>query len=366
MKLYNNNKTILSKITDVIGGNKIDRLVKKYDTDHRSQHFYTKSHILSMIYLNLSGTKSLNGLVDKLKNTPKLQKVMNTVSVSQLSRKNAQRDYRVFEDLFYETVNIAKRKLGIVNLSKYFKEIKAIDSTVIQIASKLAPTLYYDNKKSGMKISTLLDISKALPERIEIVPAKTNDRKCINNFFTDTSALYLFDRGYYDYRMYDELTDDGFKFITRQVSDACVKEIRSTYVENELVFDYEVTLGTQYSKNKTRNTYREILTFDDNQEEIRILTNIFDIPAEQILGLYKMRWKIETFFKWIKQNLKIKEWLGHNENAIKIQIYSALITYVLLKLFELSLPNTVPMLKLIRIVETNLLEEIDTILLFSG
>jgi IS4 transposase len=123
---------------------------------------------------------------------------------------------------------------------------------------------------------------------------KVNDRKCIDDMIKNKNCIYLFDRGYYDYSWYNKLTDDEFKFITRQPSNACVEEIRSTYVDNDLIFDYEITLGTEYSKNKTHNTYKEILTFDENEKEFRVLTNIFDMSPEDILLLYRIRWKISN------------------------------------------------------------------------
>lgn len=123
-------------------------------------------------------------------------------------------------------------------------------------------------------------------------------------------------------------------------------------------------MGTDYSKNKTRNTYREILTFDENQEKIRILTNIFDIPAEDILNLYKMRWQIELFFKWIKQKLKIKHCLGYNENSIKIQLYSALIVYLLLYILRKDMGSKANMLLITRIVRANLLEQAEEVQMF--
>lgn len=361
-----NNKTIFNKLIEVISGNYLDYLTKKYNTDYRVQHFYTRSHVTAMLYLQLSGTESLRGLIDKLNYSPKLQKIVNVPSLSQLSRTNAKRDYRIFEELYYRMVDIAKRKLEIKRLNKNFKEIKAFDSTVITIASSLAPNLYLENNLSAIKISTLLSVSQDLPEKVQIVPGKINDRKCIDEFINDKEALYLFDRGYFDYTWYDKLTDDGYKFITRQINNAMVEEIKSTYVENDLVFDYEVTLGTNYSKNKTHNSYREILTFDENEEEIRLLTNIFDVPAEEILELYRLRWKIELFFKWIKQNLKIKKWLGYNENAIKIQIYSALIAYIILALLKLELTVNISMISLSRIIRGNLLENESNFSLLTG
>lgn len=361
-----NNKTVFNKLIEVINGNKLNRIIRKYNSDYRIQHFDTKSHVFSMLYLQLSNTKSLRGLIDKLNYSPKLQNLINVPSLSQLSRKNSNRDYRVFEEVYHIMVNIAKRELGVKELNKNFKDIKAFDSTVITIASSLASGLYFENKLSGIKISTLLNLSQNLPERVNIVPAKINDRKCIDGFFDNKETLYLFDRGYYDYTWYDDLTDNGYKFITRQNSNAVIEEVRSTYVENDLVFDTEITMGTDYSKNKTHNTYREILTFDDDGEEIRFLTNVFDIPAEEIMELYRLRWKIELFFKWIKQHLKIKRWLGHNENAIKIQIYSALISYILLALLKIKSKIKESILSISRIIELNLLEEASVLNLLSG
>lgn len=161
------------------------------------------------------------------------------------------------------------------------------------------------------------------------------------------------------YSWYDSLSDDGFKFITRQASNACVEEVRSTYVKNDLIFDYEITLGSNYCKNKTRNTYREILTFDEKEEEFRLLTNIFDMSAEDILQLYRFRWNIETFFKWMKQNLRIKKCIGYNENSVKIQIYTALITYMLIYILKQNLKATASMLKITRIVKSNILENME-------
>ncbi|MBU5425219.1 IS4 family transposase [Tissierella pigra] len=361
-----NNKTVFSKLIEVINGNKLNYIINKYNSDYRIQHFNTKSHVFSMLYLQLSNTKSLRGLIDKLNYSPKLQRTVNVPSLSQLSRKNANRDYRIFEELYYSMINMAKKELGIKKSNEKFKEIKAFDSTVITIASSLAPELFFEGKSSGIKISTLLNISQSLPEKVNIVPAKINDRKCIDDFFDDKDTLYLFDRGYYNYNWYDNLTDNGYKFITRQNTNAVIEEIRSTYVENELVFDAEITLGTDYSKNKTHNKYREILTFDEEGKEIRFLTNVFDIEAEEIMELYRLRWKIELFFKWVKQNLKIKKWLGHNQNAVKIQIYSALISYVILALLKTRMKIKSSMISISRIIEVNLLEESSVLNLLSG
>jgi hypothetical protein len=364
MKLYNNNKIFFSKITEVITGSILKKVTKKYNSDYRVRLFDTRSHLLSMILLQLKELDGLHDLQTQIANNTKLRAIINIPSVSQLSRTNANRDYRLFEELFYFLVEYTQRRFGKVKLLKDFPALKIIDSTMIDLPFNLCKALRYDNKqkRSAVKISTLFN--GYFPEKIHIVSGKVNDRKCIDGMIKDKESIYLFDRGYYDYGWYDKLTDDGYKFITRQPSNSCVEEIRSTYVKNELVFDYEITLGTNYSKNKTHNTYREILTFDENEEEFRILTNIFDVPAETILYLYKMRWQIELFFKWIKQNLRIKKCVGYNENSIKIQIYTALIAYLLIYILQQTTSPNSSNLNLTRLIKVNLLEPKEEVFLF--
>jgi len=270
----------------------------------------------------------------------------------------------VFEDLYYHTVQYAMKKHGKVRLQKDIPILKIIDSTLVELPYTLAKALQYDDKqkRAAIRLSTLFN--GEYPEKVHIVPAKIGERNCIDGMINDKESIYIFDRGYFHFKWYDSLTDEGFKFITRQPSHLITEEVRSTYIDNDMIFDYEITMGSNYSKNKTKNTYREILTFDENQEEIRILTNIFDIPAEDILSLYRKRWQIELFFKWIKQNLKIKHCLGYNENSIKIQLYTALISYMLLYMLKKDLGSAVSMLTIARIVRTNLLEDAEEVSIF--
>lgn len=351
-----NNKTFFEKITQVISGSVLNKLTEKYQTDYRTQHFYTKSHLYSLLLFEFKGLSSLRDLHTQIANNNKLKKIINIPSISQFSRKNAQRDYHLFEDLFYHTVQYAIKKYGKVRLQKDIPLLKIIDSTLVELPYALARTLRYDNKqkKAAIRLSTLFN--GEYPEKVHIVPAKIGERNCIEGMINDRESIYIFDRGYFHFKWYDSLTDEGFKFITRQPSNLLTEEIRSTYVDDDMIFDYEITMGSDYSKNKTQNIYREILTFDENQEEIRILTNIFDIPAEDILSLYRKRWQIELFFKWIKQNLKIKHCLGYNENSVKIQLYTALISYMLLYILKKDLGRAVNMLTITRIVRANLLE----------
>lgn len=364
MKFINNNKIFFRKITEVISGNVLRQRVKKYKSDYRTQFFDTASHLYSMLFFQIKGLDSLHDLQTQVANNTRLRSMINIPSVSQISRKNSNRDYRVFEDIFYYLVGYIQRRFGQVRINKELPVLKIIDSTMIDLSFELAKHFRYDKKqkRSAVKISTLFN--GRYPEKVHIVTGKVNDRKCIDGMIKDKDCIYLFDRGYYDYKWYDNLTDTEYKFITRQPSNACVEEIKSTYVNNDLVFDYEITMGTDYSKNKTKNTYREILTFDEKEDEIRILTNIFDLSAETILYIYKMRWQIELFFKWIKQNLKIKKCIGYSENSIKIQIYTALIAYLLIYILQKTTNCNISMLVLTRLININLLEKKEDVFIY--
>jgi hypothetical protein len=354
-----NDRLVFSKITEVIDGNTLNRFIKKYAGDYRTKHFDTRSHFFSLVYFNLKGNSGLRDLQTNVSNNSKLRRLINAPSVSQFSRKNASRDYRIFEDIFNYLVSVAERKFRKINSSNELKTIKRIDSTIINIAAKLAPSLKYEENKSAIKISTLFN--GEYPEKVQIVKGTVNDRKCIEGFFEDTKAIYVFDRGYYDYNWYDTLTRQKIRFVTRSLDYATMteEEVLSVDIENN-IYDTKVILGSTSSQNRTRYSYREIMTFDENEDPITFITNIFDMTAEEIIAIYKRRWDIEVFFKWIKQNLKIKKWIGYNENAVKIQVYTALIAYLLLYILKQNISSSLSMLMITRIIRTNLLETADS------
>jgi hypothetical protein len=355
---HNNNKLVFHKLIEVIGGRFLDNTIDKYNGDFRSQHFDTKSHLYSLIYMNIRGCKSLRELKAETSSNKKLKRLINVPSVSQFSRKNSNRDYRIFEDIFYHLVNKAYRKHGVPKILKELPPLKIIDSTVILTTLKLAPYLKLDSERAGIKVSTLFN--GQYPEKINIVKAAVNDRKCLDNMFEDKESIYVFDRGYYDYRWYDMLTQQGIKFVTRSIQDAIVMEERiiDTNTQDD-IYDTEVIMGSTPGGNLTFNSYREITVFDDNGEEVVFMTNIFDLPTSTIIDIYKNRWEIEIFFKWIKQNLKIKKFIGYNENALKIQIFCALITYMLIYLSSQNNNVHHSMLLLTRVIRANLLEDYD-------
>lgn len=353
------NRTVFRKIISLIE-KEIGNSFWKSNNEYKYSKEYTfRDHVQSMLFLQLSGCEGLRDIDCKYRNSPKISQDFKIPTYSQLSRLNKSKDCNIFRDLFFRILGKARKEIVSPIEIKKFKNFNIIDSSLILIKKSLAPaSLFFQQENAAVRLSTMYSYGTELPVNINIVPAKIGERNCINNFVKDKKAIYLFDKGYFKYSWYDEMTYDKYKFITRQQENAVIEEYDSVYTGIDNLYDYTVKMGSDYSKNKTQYKYREILYFqNDSDEEFRLVTNIFDLPAEDIVSLYKNRWDIEVFFKWIKQHLTIKKWIGRTLNAISIQIYCALIVYILFKLLCKRFNITYSLYNLARKIRVNILEK---------
>lgn len=352
------NRSVFRKLIKLIDGN-IGRNLRKANNQYKySKNYSGWDHVMTMLFLQASSCDGLRDIDTKYKKSSKINKDFNIPSYSQLSRLNKSRSSDLFKSIFEDLLQKAERELKSSVNVKDFKDIKIIDSSVVNIGKGLAPELYYQDEKSAIRISTLFSYGTKLPNKINIVPAKIGERTCIDGYVDSKENIYIFDKGYFKYSWYDEMTNKKQKFITRQQSNAITEEYLATFTGIDDTYDYIVKMGSDYSKNKTRHKYREILYFTkDSDEEFRLVTNIFDMPAEDIISLYKKRWDIELFFKWIKQHLTIKKWVGRSLNAISIQIYSALIIYILLLLIKYKFKSNLSIFNIFRKLSVNILEK---------
>jgi len=351
------NKTVFRKLIKVLDGI-IGRNLRIRSNQYKySKNYSGRDHLLSMFFLQLSGSEGLRDVSSKYNKSPKIKNDFKIPSYSQLSRLNKNKPSNMFKEIYEDLLSKAQKELNSHVHIKNFNDIKIIDSSIINIGKGLANDLYYESDKAAVRISTLLSDGTKLPCKISIVPAKVGERKCIDGYVDKKDTIYLFDKGYFKFSWYDDMTDNEFKFITRQSSHIITEEYSSTYTGIDNLYDYDITMGTDYSKNKTKHKYREILYFEeDSDEEFRLVTNIFHLPAKDIVSLYKKRWDIELFFKWIKQHLTIKNWIGYTFNAITLQIYSALIIYILLLLIKNRLKSSLSLFDILRKLRANILE----------
>lgn len=322
-----------------------------------SKKYNFENHIKSMLLLQLSGGDSLRDFDTKYNNHIQLKDDFEVPSYSQLSRLNESKSVDNFKYMFDYVLNIAQKEINSNFCLKKFKDLKAIDSSIVNIGEALSPTLAFSDGKSAIRISTAYSYGTELPQNITIVHAKIGERKCIDKYINNKECIHTFDKGYNGYAWFDELTSNGFRFISRLTANAVTEQYDSFDTGEENLYDLTVTLGTDYSKNKTKYLYREIESFDSKTgEEFRLVSNIFDLSAQDLLSLYSKRWEIENFFKWIKQHLTIKKWLGYSLNAISTQIYCALIIYILLLIIKNRLNCKYSKFDILRKIRANLFE----------
>lgn len=331
----NDGRYILSQILDFISSKKFSKHVRRYNGNYRTKNFPCWSQLLSMLLAQYTHRKSLSDTTLCLKtSSDKLYHlgIKSTINKSTISRANENRDYRIFQDFAMELIAEAKELYTDYNqLDLDLKgSIFAIDSSHIDICLSLAPWAVYRAKRGGIKLHLQLDLKTTIPEFIYISDGKTHDV----NFFEMVDFLpksyYIFDRGYLSFEKLYKINLVKAFFITREKTNMkfdFVKELKS----KENIYDSEINLRGFYTKQNYPEKLRRIKYFDETaKKELVFLTNNFRLKSENVAKLYKYRWEIETFFKWIKQNLEIQTFWGRSENAVKVQIWTAIIAYVII------------------------------------
>jgi len=365
----NNCTTPLNKFLDVIGKNFLDNLVDKYNSDYKVHKLTTKVHLLYLLYFHLSQKESLENFVTDLESNKDLKKILPQISVSQLSRKNKDRPYKIFIEIFQHLFSKLKGKVGFRKTLKEIGSVKLIDSSTISLCLSSFPWAKFRKTKGGIKLHTLYDLNIKAPENIIISNAVIHDKEIFDNLSLNPSYTYIFDRAYIDYQKFDDFVENDIYFITKAKSNTAIETIstlRPTNKDKEanVLIDATVILGKYNTDKRMKNELRLVKVKttdrDGNEKEIKVLTNRFDLPAHTIAQLYKERWQIELFFKWVKQHLKIKKFFGQNKNAVLTQIYSAIILLLILRLIQEKTEFKGSLLKLTRKLKYSVLTTINS------
>lgn len=315
---------------------KLQQKVKETKQDKYTKKLTTKAYLLLFLHAQLLQRDGLRAIADDVL-SEEFQKglKLDSISAAQLSRKNSSVDPSLLAEIFTDLVC----KLHSSTSGKVKHDFKIIDSTTISLCLEKFKWVKFRKTKAGVKIHLRLvfaDQRDVYPEKLIITPAKCNDRTQMEVLIDETGAMYVFDRGYVDYLKFDEYCDKGIFFASRLKDNAVVRKIYSFRLpQNSLVkSDSMIILGTP--QKRVDNYLRLIETVDSNGNPIRIVTNRFDLDAEEISEIYRARWAIELFFKWLKQHVHIKKFYGTTEQAVENQIYIALIAYCLLLLIKLE------------------------------
>ena len=340
------------------------RCVARYDGERRVKRFSCLDQYLCLAFAQLTWRESLRDIEACLRaQSSKLYHLgfRSTIARNTLANANAVRDWRIYADFAQHLIGIARRLYADEPLAIELNDtVYALDSTTIDLCLSVFPWAPFRSTKAAVKMHTLLDLRGNIPSFIFISNGKMHDVNILDDLLPEAGAFYIMDRGYLDFERLARLDDAGSFFVTRGKSNLKAKRRYSHPVDRSsgLVCDQTVILTGFYSRQGFDRPLRRI-KFNDPETDKRLvfLTNNFAQPALTITKLYKCRWQIELFFKWIKQHLRIKVFFGTSENAVKSKIWIAVSVYVLVAIVRKRLALSASLYEILQILSLTLFEK---------
>jgi hypothetical protein len=345
----NPGRFVLSQILDLVHRQTLDRLVKRYDAESRVRHFGCRQQLICMVFAQLTWREGLRDIATCLNARPSALHHLGftqPVAKSTLADANDQRDWRVWEDLAKGLIQKARALYAGEDLGLDLDNtIYALDSTTIDLSLTLFPWADFRQTKAGIKMHTQIDLRGPIPTCIHITGARQHDVGWLDNLLFEAGAFYLMDRGYMDFVRLFRIANAGAFFVTRAKNNLQFIRHYSLPVDRftGLRSDHVGKPSLAKSRNAFPALLRKVRYYDSETErELVFLTNNLEIPALNVAMLYKMRWRIELFFRWIKQHLRIKHFYGTSPNAVKTQIWIAVATYLMVAIIhkQMKLPGT--------------------------
>jgi len=348
--------SLFSQLLSLIDRNRFAKLVRESGSERRSKGFASWDHFVAMLFCQLAQARSLREIDGGLSSCEGKLKHLGMAGApgrSTLSYANAHRSADLFEKLFYQVLgNVSLYAPG--KKFRFKSKLYSLDSTVIELCASMFDWAKFRATKGAAKLHLLLDHDGHLPCFARITEGKVADVTVAQQLTLPKGSLLVMDRGYNDYRLFDRWTTEGVGFVTRLKKNAlwASHEERPVKPDGKVLRD---TVGRFFDFDASRRIETEFrrvtVWIEEKGEEMELLTNRFDLSAETIAEIYKQRWQIELFFKAIKQNLRIKTFVGTSANAVRIQIWTALIAMLLFKLLQFrsridwSLSNLVALLR---------------------
>jgi hypothetical protein len=341
----NSGRHILAQILDLVHRETLSRLVSKYNAESKVRHFGVRQQLICMAFAQLTWRNGLRDIEACL--NAKAEELYHMgfrepVAKSTLADANETRDWRLWEDLAKNLINRARKLYQGETLGLDLDNtIYALDSSTIDLTMSVFPWAKFRSTKSGIKLHTLLDLRGPIPTCIYISDAKLSDVNYLDALIFEPGAIYIMDRGYVDWARLYQIASAGAFFVIRASKD----NLRFTRYKSRPVDKATGLRSDQIGKltiPKSRGdfpTYLRRLHFydEEKQKHLVFLTNNLQIPALTVAKLYKKRWEIELFFKWIKGNLEIKHYYGTSANAVKTQIWIAVSLYLMVAILHKSL-----------------------------
>ena len=344
----NNGKYVFAQLIEFIPQRVFDGFVVKYSGNKHVRHFRCWNQLLCMIFGQLTNRDSLRDLIVAIEAHNKKAYHLGfgkNVTRSNFAKANENRNSKIFEDFAYHLIDLARKKRVNDNFDIKGK-VYAFDSSTIDLCLNVFWWAKFRKAKGGIKLHTLYDITTQIPAFIHITTASVNDMNAMDIIPYESEAYYIFDRGYVDFTRLYKITNHSAYFVIRGKTNLKFERMYSSKVDKTtgVRSDQIGKLTGFYVSKQYPEKLRKVKFYDkETKRTFVFLTNNMELTAEQIALLYKNRWQVELFFKWIKQHLKIKSFWGTSENAVRIQIYTAIIAYCLVAIagYELKINRSI-------------------------
>lgn len=366
-------KTVFSQIMEFLPLKAFHRCVHKYRGEHKVKSFSCLDQFYCMAFAQLTFRDSLRDIEACLRSQRKLLYHMgfhSTVARNTLANANEKRDWRIYAEFAQILIHQARKLYRNEKFGLELEEmVYALDSTTIDLCLSLFPWARFRKSKGAIKVHTQMDLRGNIPTFIEITEGKVHDVNILDILIPEPGAIYLLDKGYIDFARLYRFHQAGAFFVTPAKSNLNAKRIYSRPVDKKtgLRCDQTISLVNYYALQEYPERLRRVKIYIADQDRTLILlTNIFYLPALIIPKLYKCRWQIELFFKWIKQNLKIKSFYGTSVNAVKSQVWIAISVYVLVAIIKKQLNLTTPLYTFLQILSVNMFQRTSILQLVSN
>ena len=360
----NTGRAVFSQLIEFLPLHEFRLCVKRYQGNHRVRSFSCLDQFLCMAFAQLTFRESLRDIEVCLHALqPKLYHAgfRGKVSKSTLADANEKRDWRIYADFAHILIGIAKQLYADEDFGLELDQtVYALDSTIIDLCLSLFPWAKFRKRKGAVKLHTLLDLRGNIPILVIITHGKVHDVNILDDIPMEPGAIYLMDRGYLDFTRLFRIHRSSAFFVTCAKKNLNFKRLYSHPIDKStgLQCDQTIVFRGYYSHKNYSEKLRRIRFFDVEQNRRLIfLTNNFTLPALTITELYRCRWQIELFFKWIKQHLRIKAFYGTSENAVKTQIWIAISVYVLVAIVKKRLNLDQSLYTILQILSLTLFEK---------
>ena len=358
----NKGKYVFSQLLDFLDKDVFLRISNKYNGNRYVKSFTCWNQLAVMMFGQMSNRESLRDLV--LATQAHANKAFHLgfgkyASKSTLADANTKRDYRIFEEFAYRVMTEAQ-KCRAVEIFKLGGKVYAFDSTTIDLCLSVFEWALFRKKKGGVKIHTLYDIETQIPTFFHITPARLHDTKAMDAIPYEENSFYIFDRAYNDFGRLFTINSVGAYFVVRGKKNNDFRPMRwKRRLPSGVLSDAIGYMDGQLTMSKYPEKIRRIIYLDsESDRKFIFFTNALDINSLKVAELYHNRWQIELFFKWLKQHLKIKKFWGETENAVRIQIYTAITTYCMIAIVQKKMGIERSIYEMLQLVSISLTETI--------